>query len=55
MIEEFENVKTYIGLCQKYPEAREDLLNLRRQKNTALYFLIVVSFCIGGLVVWIIK
>ena len=45
--EEFCDVSTYLGLCKKYPEAREDLLNLRRQKNTALYITVAVGLFFG--------
>lgn len=47
MSDDYADVKTYLGLSKKYPEAREDLLNLRRQKNKALYILITVFFLFG--------
>lgn len=50
MSDGYADVKTYLGLCQKYPEARDDLLELRRQKNNALYFLVVLFFLFGGFI-----
>jgi hypothetical protein len=52
MSDEFEDVKTYLGLCRKYPEAREDLLNLRRQKNKAFGILIIGAFILGFSLAW---
>jgi len=42
-----ETIQTYLGLCRKYPEAREDLLELRRQKNIATVLIMLGSFLIG--------
>jgi len=47
MSDEFEDIKTYLGLCRKYPEAREDLLNMRRQKNKALVISLTGAILIG--------
>jgi hypothetical protein len=42
-----ETIQTYLGLCRKYPEAREDLLELRRQKNFVAGLIMIGSFLIG--------
>jgi hypothetical protein len=54
MSDEFEDVKTYLGLCRKYPEACEDLLNMRRQKNKALYCIVTTFFFFGVIIGWMI-
>lgn len=35
-------VPTYLGLIHKYPEAREDILTLRRSKNEALIGITII-------------
>lgn len=45
------SVPTYLGLMQKYPAARDDILNLRRSKNQALIGIVIIfsslSFIVG--------
>lgn len=45
------NIPTFLSLMKKYPEAREDILELRRYKNKALFISItltaILSFGIG--------
>ena len=51
-------VVTYLSLIKKYPEARDDLLELRRQKNRGLKYIIagvaifafLFGYAIAGLI-----
>lgn len=44
--------ETYLNLIYKYPNAKEDLLNLRREKNYALCVSLMGSFIIGFMLAW---
>lgn len=43
-------VPTYLSLMRKYPEARQDLLNLRRSKNQALIGVVAIASAISFLI-----
>lgn len=47
-------VITYLYLIKKYPEARVDILELRRQKNKAMYISFILIALISGLTGYLI-
>lgn len=47
--------ETYLDIIKKYPQTKEDMLELRRNKNKALMIVFIGSLIFGALIMYVVK